>query len=143
MYLIKHIRIMLKLSFYRPTESCHSSPSFDFEQEIRELCSPAKFDFSSKGDDLTLSLDRDKENLNDSVNNYHQIEVEANRAAELQIKRNKKGLATKIELMRRVNVEVKEELRDVYEEKAVLQRQVGLYEGKTEFLTRENDVLIA
>ena len=77
------------------------------------------------------------------MNNYHQIEVEANRAAELQIKRNKKGLATKIELMRRVNVEVKEELRDVYEEKAVLQRQVGLYEGKTEFLTRENDVLIA
>ena len=124
-----------------------------FEQQMSEICSPTKFDLSGESDYLLLSpepLDFDKDNSNDSdVSNYHQTEAEALKAAELpariieiQFKRIKKGYATKFESMRRAKIEVKEELRDICEEAAGLQHQVGLHEGKTEFLTRENEVFI-
>lgn len=110
---------------------------------------PTKFNLSSESnDDLMLSpasLDFDKENLSDSdMSNYCQIEAEEKITVELmecQIKRMKKVCAAKVESMSCVKIEVKEELRDVCEEKKELQRQVGLHEGRAEFLTQENEVL--
>lgn len=78
------------------------------------------------------------------MSNYCQIEAEEKITVELmecQIKRMKKVCATKVESMSCVKIEVKKELRDVCEEKKELERQVGLHEGRAEFLTQENEVL--
>ena len=69
------------------------------------------------------------------------MEFEANIVG-FQIGLLKDGCKKKLESLRCVKIEVKEELSEVREKCAQAQRQVGFNEGKAEFLARENEVLV-
>ena len=68
------------------------------------------------------------------------VEYEIN-LVEFQIERLKHGYKTKAEALRRVKMEVKEELSEIREKYDQVQQQVGFHEVKAEFLARENEVL--
>lgn len=62
---------------------------------------------------------------------------------EFQIGLHKNGCMAKIEALRHVKIEVKEELKEVRDENADLLYQLGMSDGRAEFLARENAVLFA
>ena len=68
------------------------------------------------------------------------VEYETNLVG-FEIERLKNGCKTKVEGLRRVKMEVKEELSKIREKYDQVQQQVGFNEGKAEFLARENEVL--
>ena len=89
------------------------------------------------------------ENLKDSeFDDDQQLREEAKKAVEFevnligfQIGRLKDGCKAKVEALRRVKMEVKEELSELREKYDQAQQQVGFNKGKVEFLARENEVL--
>ena len=85
--------------------------------------------------------------LSDSDNDDQQIKAKAREAVEFPARlmemhfgQMKNEYAKKVELIRNIKIEVKEELADVNDENAGLQHQVGFNEGKAEILARENEV---
>lgn len=127
---------------------------FTENQSVMDESSNSSFELqsasnSSSESDLYSPDEEESENLSDSDSDDHQIVAKARKAIEFpvrlmetQIGRLKVGLETKVESMRQVKIEVKEELNEVRDENAELQRQVGVNEGKAEFLARENEVFI-
>ena len=88
------------------------------------------------------------ENLKGSEFDDDQLREEAKKAVEyetnlvgFQIERLKHGCKTKVKALRRVKMEVKEELSEIREKYDQVQQQVGFNEGKLEILARENEVL--
>ena len=87
------------------------------------------------------------ENLKGIEFDDDQLREEAKKAVEyetnlvgFQIERLKDGCKAKVEALRRVKMEVKEELSELREKYDQAQQQVGFNEGKAEFLARENEV---
>ena len=85
--------------------------------------------------------------LSDSDNDDQQIKAKAREAVEFPARlmemhfgQMKNEYAKKVELIRNIKIEIKEELADVHDENAGLQHQVGFNEGKAEILARENEV---
>ena len=133
-------------------ERCLYIVCFTENQSVMDESSDSSFELqsainSSSESDLYSPDEEESENLSDSDSDDHHIVAKAQKAVEFpvrlmetQIGRLKVGLETKVESMRQVKIEVKEELNEVRDENAELQRQVGVNEGKAEFLARENEV---
>ena len=120
-----------------------------FELERESVWSPTSLNPYNDSDlfSPTALSTTTPENLSESD---HQIRKEAKKAVEFeanlvgfQIGLLKDGCKKKVESLRRVKIEVKEELSEVREKYAQLQHQVGFNEGKAEFLARENEVFSA
>ena len=91
--------------------------------------------------------DLSSENSTDSEHDDQQIREEAKNAVKFEtnlmdfhIEQFKNECDAKVESLRRVKIEVKEELGEVRDENNRLQHQVGFNDGRANFLARENEV---
>lgn len=103
--------------------------------------------FYSELDLSDSDLSDDNLSDSDSDNDDQQIKAKAREAVEFPARlmemhfgQMKNEYAKKVELIRNIKIEIKEELADVHDENAGLQHQVGFNEGKAEILARENEV---
>lgn len=124
-----------------------SSQSFELESE--SASTPTSLNSSDDSDDLfsppLSEYSSDSESDDDS-----QIREEAKKAVkfetnlvELHVGLLKNACKKKVETLRHVKIEVKEELKEGRDENARLKHQVGFNEGKAEFLAQENEVFTA
>lgn len=123
--------------------------SHSFELESESASTPTSLNSSDDSDDLfsppSSEYSSDSESDDDS-----QIREEAKKAVkfetnlvELHVGLLKNACKKKVETLRHVKIEVKEELKEGRDENARLKYQVGFNEGKAEFLAQENEVFTA